>query len=266
MRGSLRGAFLAFMLLLVPALTEAAAIQNIKKVNISLRDVINTVEQSYRQLNDVSADFFQRSTLAKEQRELRGDGEMLLVPPRNGAPLRFRFDYFRPTRQEIVSNGKVLWFYLPQNRQVIRSDLGPSFDTTNFDPDRDRAINFLEGLGRISADFVISFAKDVQDVAGNYILELEPRRDMAFITRIFIVVRYDSVLNFVQNRENFMMTDRRDLLFPVLSTSMIDHNGNTTLMEFSNIRANSGIPLSLFDFAVPAGAEVVRPPTGKGRN
>jgi outer membrane lipoprotein carrier protein len=261
--GGLKGAFLAFVILLVSGVTEAAAIE---KLNISLRDVVETVEQSYRQMNDVSADFFQRSTLAEDRRELRGDGEMLLIPPRNGAPLRFRFDYFRPTRQEIVSDGRTLWFYLPENRQVIRNDLGPSFNTATFDPNRDRALNFLEGLGRISADFVISFAPDMRDVAGNYILELEPRQPMAFISRILLVVRFDSVVNFVRNRGNFIATTRRELLFPILSTNLIDHNGNTTLMEFSNIRPNTGLPLSLFDFMVPAGVEVVRPPTGKGRN
>jgi hypothetical protein len=55
---------------------------------------------------------------------------------------------------------------------------------------------------------------------------------------------------------------RPELLFPVLSTTMVDHQGNTTLMEFSNIKTNVWLADSMFDFIIPAGVQVVRPPRG----
>ncbi|MBW2451970.1 MAG: hypothetical protein JRF07_06430, partial [Deltaproteobacteria bacterium] len=50
--------------------------------------------------------------------------------------------------------------------------------------------------------------------------------------------------------------------FPILSTSVYDPNGNSTIIEFSNIRVNTGVPRTKFNFMMPAGVQVVRP-TGK---
>ncbi|HEY6838696.1 MAG TPA: outer membrane lipoprotein carrier protein LolA, partial [Geobacteraceae bacterium] len=103
---------------------------------------------------------------------------------------------------------------------------------------------------------------DGRDAGGNYVLELQPRRSTAFINKIFMVVRLESVLNFAKNRANFMFTaTRNELLFPVLSTTVIDHQGNTTTMEFTNIKVNSRLSSSFFNFMIPPGAQVVRPPT-----
>ena len=264
--GSLRVALLTCCMMLVTLAGEAGAVE---KLGFGLRDVIDTVEQSYRQTTDIVADFFQRSTLAESKRELRADGEMMVRTPSGSDPLMFRFEYFRPTRQEIVSDGRTMWFYMPESRKVIQSDVSFVFSNTfDFDPqhpDRGRAVNFLQGLGRVSKDFLITFAPDSRDAAGNYVLELQPRRATAFIDKIFMVVRLESVLNFAKNRGNFVNTAaRNELLFPVLSTTVIDHQGNTTTMEFTNIKVNSRLSSSFFDFMIPPGAQVVRPPTSQG--
>lgn len=273
----------ALLLLLVAASAQAAPVES---VNVGLRDVIDTVEKSYRALSDVTADFFQRSTLAEKQREMRADGQMFLkLETVSGAasPLvKFRFDYFRPTTQEIVSNGRTLWVYLPENRQVIMSDVSFVFDPFAFNPDVNRASNFLQGLGRISQDFQINFSPQRQDIDGNYILELNPRRSMATIQKLFIVVHRDAVLLYARTRVSRNVTEltpgefktaldaqavsaggrinRPELAFPVLATTMVDHKGNTSIMEFSNVKTNSRLSDLLFDFNMPAGVQVVRPP------
>ncbi|KAF0219779.1 MAG: Outer membrane lipoprotein carrier protein [Geobacteraceae bacterium] len=257
----------AIAALLLPLLTISAQAAPIEKINVGLRNVIDTVETSFKPaqatglppLSDVSADFFQRSTLAEKKREMRADGQMFFRTATARDPLKFRFDYFRPTAQEIVSDGKTLWVYLPANRQVILSDVSFVFNPFNFDPDHTRAVNFLQGLGRISKDFVIFFSPQGQDIEGNYILELTPRRAMATIEKLFIVVNRDAVLNHVDPKRPF----RQEFLFPILSTTVVDHQGNTTIMEFSNIRTNTRVSEALFDFQVPPYAQVVRPPTGR---
>lgn len=259
---SLRTAFysLCVVLVAIPAFAASAP-----KTNVGLRDIIATVENAFKQdkdtglpaLQDVTADFMQSSTLAEKGREMRGDGEMFF---RNGTarePLMFRFDYFRPARQQIISNGRTMWTYLPANRQVIRSDVSFIFNPFTYDAERMRAVNFLQGLGRISKDFTITFSSQMRDIGGNYILELEPRRHMETIAKLFIVVSRDSVLNRADPR---LYPFRQEMAFPIRSTTVIDHNGNTTLMEFSNIRANTRVPLSYFDFDVPPDVQVVMPP------
>lgn len=236
------------------------------KVNISLRDVIATVENQFKPdratglppLQDVTADFMQASTLAEKGREMRAEGEMFFRTATGTSPLMFRFDYYSPTNQQIVSNGRTMWIYLPANRQVIQSDVSFIFNPYA-DAGNARAVNFLQGLGRLSRDFRITFSSQMQDIEGNYILELEPQRRMDTIAKLFIVVDRNAVLN---KADSGRFPMRQEQAFPIRSTTVVDLQGNTTTMEFSNVRANSGIPFSYFDFVPPPDAQVVMPPTG----
>ena len=131
---------MSVLLLLGTTVLPALALQ-IPKYNVSLSEVIATVEKPFSfdrsgspQITDVRADFFQRSTSSSES-------------------LKFRFDYYRPTKQEIVCDGRTLWIYLPENRQVIQSDVAEFFEPSRANSASDRGINFLQGLGRISKDF-----------------------------------------------------------------------------------------------------------------
>lgn len=246
-------------------------------VNVGLNDVINTVEKSFRPdstglapISDMTTDFFQITTLAKDRRELRGDGRMSVKLASSSSPLMFRFEYFRPYNQEIVSDGKVLWIYHPENREVILSDVSFLYNRNSFDPDRDRAVNFLQGLGRISKDFQINFAPGMYDIAGNYVLELTPRRAMINTRRILIVVNRESVLTYINGKktstgipQQFGAKTPQSALqsdpFPILSTTIDDQEGNSTTMEFNNIRINNRLPQSMFTFIVPAGVQIIRP-------
>lgn len=272
------------------------------QVNVGLNDVIATVEDSFNPkpdptnpdnpyymaepppISDMTADFFQRTTLAKDQRELRGDGRMSVKFAWNPSPLMYRFEYFRPYNQEIVSDGKTLWIYHPENREVILSDVSflynfqftvpkGSKDKTPYNPERNRAVNFLQGLGRISQDFQINFAPGMYDIAGNYVLELTPRRAMINIRRILLVVNRDTVLTRLSNKTpqrnqtgippQFATKAPQSALtsdpFPILSTTVDDQEGNSITMEFSNIRINNRLSQNAFIFIVPAGVQIIKP-------
>jgi len=263
-------------------------------VNVGLNDVITTVEKSFQQdssghtpISDFTADFFQRTLLSKERRELRGDGRVSVRMPANGQPLMFRFEYYRPARQEIVSDGRSMWIYLPENRQVILSDVSFLYDRRSMNPNGDPAVNFLQGLGRISKDFQINFAPGMYDAAGNYVLELNPRRSMLTTRRILLVVDRDSVLARTSSNRNLPGSPSAPVPpstqhglpaaktgfappigtfgkfqsdpFPVLSSTVDSHDGTSVTMEFSNIRINNRLPGSEFNFIIPGDAQVVRP-------
>ncbi len=260
-------------LFIVQLSVVAADALRIPQYNVSLNDVINTVEKPFRldktgftALNNVQVDFFQRSTIAAKKREFRADGEMYLKPASSGEALKFRFEYFRPTRHEIVCDGRTLWIYLPENRQVIQSDVSEFFDPGRFDQSRGHAVNFLQGLGRISKDFTIVFGRSMTDQAGNYILELTPRRASPSIEKLFITVNKESLMDTTGTRPQINAPAALPVtshLFPLLSTTVVDHDGNSTTMEFSNIRVNGMISDMTFSFNPPPDAQVVRPPTGR---
>lgn len=260
-------------LLLVQFSVVAADALRIPQYNVTLTDVINTVEKPFRldksgvaPLDTVRADFFQRSTIAAKKREFRADGEMYLKVASSTEPLKFRFDYFRPTRQEIVCDGRTLWVYLPENREVIQSDVAEFFDPTRFDQSRGRGVNFLQGLGRISKDFTIVFGRTMTDQAGNFILELTPRRASPTIEKLYLTVNRQSLQDMTGTRPQINAPQARppeSHLFPLLATTVVDHEGNSTTMEFSNIQANGMVSDLTFTFSPPPDAQVVRPPLGR---
>ena len=187
----------------------------------------------------------------------------------------FHWQYEEPTRQELVSDGRTMWVYLPENNQVIQSDIGLVSQARESNP-----MTFLTGLGQLSRDFQISFASPNRDVDGNYILELRPRRTTSLFNRMLIVVNRNAVDQAVPEEKKSEIQKewekyappkpkpgefsfkRESNDFPMLSTTVYDPNGNSTLIEFSNVRTNVGLSAGTFRFMLPAGVEVVRP-TGK---
>lgn len=274
--------------------------QAAQQIHVGLNDVIATVEKSFKAgsdgrppVSDFTADFFQRTLLKNDSREMSGDGLAQVKLATANSPLKYRFRYYRPYEQEIVSDGNSLWIYHPENREVILSDISSSFNRPGFNPDRDRAVNFLQGLGRISKDFQINFGSGMYDAAGNYVLELNPRQAMLNIRRILLVVSRDCVLSYVTGatpltsgpppmapappqprnlpaapRSSFgpsaqfgglpPLTGSSDP-FPLLSTTVEAQDGNSTTMEFANIKINTRIPDSNFSFLIPAGVQAVKP-------
>lgn len=269
----------------------------------SLNDVIRTLETPFQRdtavelrINDYTADFFQESEIAALDRVQRARGRVEVAfdyaRQQTVPTVRFRWQYDQPTTQEIVSNGKTLWVYLPENNQVIQSDIEQVNQARENDP-----MTFLTGLGNLSRDFQISWGTPNLDIDGNHILNLTPRRVSQLISRMVMVVDRYAVDAFLARQAN--RTQDRPAIpappsaiqtpippriptfpgpsgfpfpgfsgpdsvwFPILSTTVFDPNGNSTTIEFSNLRVNIGITPLSFEFLLPAGVEVVRP-TGQG--
>jgi outer membrane lipoprotein carrier protein len=73
-----------------------------------------------------------------------------------------------------------------------------------------------------------------------------------------IVVDSYAVTSFrYRNREEGQVPG--NLRFPILSTTVYDPNGNSTVIKFDNLRINLGLPDTSFEFVVPEGVQVVRP-------
>lgn len=230
---------------------------------IGLSDVIKTLETPFKidavgargtassAIVDFEADFFQESRLESLDRLQRGRGRVAVLFDRtltDRVPLTmFYWEYDQPTTQEIISDGKTLWVYLPENAQVIESQIDFTSRERADDP-----TTFLTGLGNISRDFLITWAEPNQDVEGNYILELRPRRTSAMMQKMQIVVDRDAVLAYTRNG----VTGN---ILPILASTVTDPNGNRTTIEFNNVRVNRGLSSSRFRFILPAGVEVLRP-------
>lgn len=245
--------FSTLLLLLMAPLAGSA-----EAARVGMSDVIQALERPFQSttpdreaIHDFQGDFFQESRLASLDQMQRGRGLVTVRfdkrDSRQVPRTMFRWEYSQPTTQEIVSDGETLYVYLPENRQVIQSNIELSSQARQDDP-----LTFLTGLGNLSRDFMITWAEPNQDVEGNYVLRLRPRRVSSLIREMLIVVDRDAV-------DEFVRTGKTGRIFPILSTSVIDPNDNSTRIEFSDLRVNRGVSDFNFRFIVPAGVEVVRP-------
>ncbi|HAD04607.1 MAG: hypothetical protein A2091_06185 [Desulfuromonadales bacterium GWD2_61_12] len=243
--------WLLSILLLFPSAVLAAS-------PVGINDVIQTLETPFRTdapvavaIVDFQADFFQESHIAALDKKQRGEGTVAVkfVPGIAGRvpQVMFRWEYRLPNEQEIVSDGQTMWVYLPENRQVIESDISAVSRARSNDP-----LTFLSGLGNLSRDFTITWAMPNQDRVGNYVLDLQPRRASSLIRQLLVVVDRDAVATHQRNQSN-------PRIFPILSTTTIDPSDNRTIIEFSNVRTNVNLAEMVFRFNMPPGVDVVRP-------
>lgn len=209
-----------------------------------LSQVVRTLEQGYASLNDLQADFSQKSVLKSMRREEKGGGE-LFIKKGSGKDSMFRFDYKKP-KQQIVSNGRTVWYYLPDQKQVMVMDLAQLFEAGN-----GIAMNYLAGMGQVSKDFSITLAPEPKDKSGNYQLELIPNRKSPAMAKLHLTIDGEAV-------ESFIAKGRAGAPFPIVSSTVIDQVGNSTQLSFSNVKTNRGVSSGKFNFKIPSGVEVIK--------
>jgi outer membrane lipoprotein carrier protein len=211
----------------------------------SLKDVVGALEKGYAGLQDVHADFSQRTFIAGVGREQKGSGEVFLKRPASSSAM-FRFDYIKP-KQQIVSNGRQVWFYLPENRQVMVMSVADMFKGGNA-----IALSYLTGLGHVSRDFDVAYAKEQRNKNGDYQLDLTPKKPTPVLARLQLTVSAEAV-------ERFLRQGSVQDTFPVQASVVYDAVGNRTRIDYSHVRVNKGIDSNNFNFKVPAGVEIIKP-------
>lgn len=237
------------LVLLLPVSAATAA------EDADLATVIAALETPFRQTGDdawrivdFTAAFSQRSAVVSIDRVQRGAGTVWFrfQPEENGMPM-FRWDYHQPNEQQIISDGATLWVYLPENRQVIVSDLRQV--QTEYG---DNPVSFFSGLGHLEENFQIGWSDVRTDETGDYRLLLLPRRESRFFKQIEVTVSHRAVALWQQQ-------ERQMEVFPLVATQVTDPQENLTRITFIDPRWNIGTTAADFDFTVPPGVEEVSP-------
>ncbi|MCW8893321.1 MAG: outer membrane lipoprotein carrier protein LolA [Deltaproteobacteria bacterium] len=242
--------FISLLFVMVPHLSGAT--------EVALDDVVRTLETPFQQqteesgkIQDFQAEFVQESHIASINRAQSGAGTVkfkFLFSAEDSSPVaKFRWDYRQPNIQEIISDGQMMWVYLPENRQVIESDISQINEQQGENP-----VTFLSGLGNLSRDFHIDWGTTHTDESGNFLLRLKPRGDSQLIQLMELVVNKDAVFEWQKQHKS---GDK----FPILATFVTDQQGNRTAIEFRKIQVNQELKDELFRFKKPADVEVVTP-------
>ncbi len=190
----------------------------------STNDLIDGVEKSFARMNDYSSDFVQISKDLLNRRQ-EAAGHLYLKRPRMA-----RWEYTSPEDQLFVSDGKMVYFYVPADKQVNREAVKETFD------DR-MPLMFLLGRSNLRNEFTqFEMLPTKPLLAGTKVIRMTPKRK----------------------------TDLKELIMEVdpqnyqIRHLILDHmDGSHTEFVFTNIRTNTGLNSSKFEFKVPAGVQVV---------
>lgn len=223
----------ALLLLVTPLLAPAA----------ELPEIMAALKKGYASMDDLQADFSQKTYVASIRREEKGSGQLSLK--KRGGTAMFHFNYVRP-KQQIISNGKSVWYYLPENKQVILTDTAKLFAGGN-----SMAMSYLTGLGNLDADFSVRLVGSGADKKGNYLLELVPKKHNAAVAKLHLFVSAAAV-------DKARNPDYREPFFPISASVLFDQLGNRTTIEYSRVRVNGGVASDRFSFKAPAGVDVIK--------
>jgi outer membrane lipoprotein carrier protein len=188
-------------------------------------DLARSVQKKYEQVRDFSADFehaYEGGVLKKKVTER---GTVLVKKPG-----MMRWTYTSPEKKEFVSDGRRLYSYVPEDRQVIVSAVPSAGEASS-------PALFLAGKGDILRDFTPSMPAIGGLGPSEVALKLVPSTPQR---------EYDWMV---------LVLDRATYQIRRLVTT--DAQGGTSTFIFAGIRENVGLPDRAFTFTIPRGVDVI---------
>lgn len=188
----------------------------------SAEPIIDALQRTYDATIDFVADFRQETEVKTLGRSLKASGKLSFKRPG-----KMLWNYETPKGQFVLADGKHLFFYQPEQNQVIKSPLKNAFRG-------DIPLSFLLGLGNLKKDFNATLK--ASDESQN-VLRLEPKGEAG--------------------GHNEILIGASKATSDILWVSVRDAASNLTTLRFSAMRKGVGIKDSLFQVQIPNGADVV---------
>jgi outer membrane lipoprotein carrier protein len=189
----------------------------------SPQDLAKALQARYQNVRDFTADFAQSYRGGVLRTETRESGTVMVKKPG-----RMRWIYTSPERKEFVSDGLKMYSYIPEDRQVLVSNVPQ-------DNQAPTPLLFLAGKGDLVKDFTASEAQS--PVPGAVAVKLTPRRNEPEYEYLIVAV------------------DPATLQIRALTTR--DRQGGESILRFENLQENKGISDNEFAFRIPRGVDVI---------
>lgn len=208
------------ILTVILALTIGAAMP-IAQAKRSPDALAKELQARYQSVRDFTADFVQSYRAGVLKTQTRQSGTVAVKKPG-----KMRWTYAKPERNELVSDGRQLYWYVPEDKQVIVKDASEQANTPDL---------FLSGRGDIARDFTPTYVDS--PISGAVALKLVPRRSEP---------EYEYLI---------LALDPAKLQIRGLTTR--DHQGGESAFTFTNMKENRGLSDKDFVFKIPGGVTVV---------
>ncbi len=195
----------------------------------TVSDVVNSVKKNYSSLNSYQANFSIVSD--KGGRKVTQTGIL-----RFKSSDKLLMEFMQPSRQKIVSNGQMMWIYIPSMNVVAEQDLMTNSGLF--------ASGSEAGLNRLFSKYHYRFAskeepETMKDGSKMYTLVLKQKESRGGYKTINLWI---SENYFIQKAEGYTSS------------------GKKVEITLSDIKINVDLPNGIFKFDIPATARVIKNP------
>jgi outer membrane lipoprotein carrier protein len=190
-------------------------------------EVAQALQKKYDSIRDFSADFVQTSNSGVLKRTMTERGTVVIKKPG-----KMRWEYKKPPEEKLaVSDGVKTYLYVPLDKQVHVATL-PAGDAAP------TPLLFLAGKGNLLRDFSPAIVPTPPELAkGTLALKLTPKTPQA---------EYE-----------WLIVGMEPGTFLLKGLVWADTQGGTNSVVFDRFKENIRPPDSLFEFAIPSGAQVI---------
>lgn len=190
----------------------------------NLDDILKGVETRYLSTTDFTAQFFQKSTI--KAMDITDHASGILQIKRPGM---MRWEYEIPEKQIIITDGKDLWIYRPDDKQVMVGK-APSYFGGG------KGAGFLSDIKLIRNDFSVTL-ESIND-PDSYVLKLVPNEKKFDIAMIHLYVSKKT--------------------YDISKVISFNSAGDETYIEFDKFQFNRNPDDSLFRFTIPEGTDILQ--------
>jgi len=188
--------------------------------DIIKEDILTALEQKYSG-KSFSTNFTQISKLSALDITEKASGKAFFSHPG-----KMKWQYLEPQHHEIITNGKSLWIYRPEENQVMQGDASQFFQSG-------AGGAFLSDISLIRKNFIIN----VKEVTENYVeINLTAKQKTQDISSIVIRI-----------------SQKTSEIKRVVTYNPYD---DTTLFAFDSIQFKKINP-DVFEFTIPKGIDII---------
>ena len=180
------------------------------------------LQKRYESTIDFVADFKQVTELKTLNRMIEASGMVYFRRPG-----KMLWRYKDPKGQLILADGEYLYYYQPEEKQVIKSRLSKAFLS-------DTPLSFMLGIGDLKRDFNGTLIGTETD---HFVIQLTPNEELGGVGELRLGVGKGD--------------------FDILWARIEDVVGNVTTIRFSDIQREVGFADSIFQLQVPEGVDVI---------
>lgn len=195
---------------------------------ITVTEIVNNVKQKEKQTENMSAILIETIYNKDTKITQSFEGNIILKKPD-----KIHLEFTKPLNQKIISNGKVIWIYIPELNQAMKQEI-----TAKKIDDPILAVGKMLESFQKDYDITLKGSEKLEN-DDTYLLDLNPKKGN-------------------ENLPNMKVNINKESWIPV-KTDIIDAENSISIF-FTNIKTNIKISNDIFEFKPAKDVEVIVSP------